>query len=658
MTRHIVLGNGSLLVNIDKWLQVRDIYYPHVGQENHLLGHAHKLGVFADGRLSWVNEDSWHLSLGYLPNTLVSDCTAKNSSMHVELRIHDCVECVKNIMLRKVEVKNTALHNREVLVFSHHDFHLYGDGIGDTAGFDPMRRAVFHYKRNRYFLINALHEHSIMKQQEFGDLYEYSIGTADHDTIGDAKDGRLEQRPIAQGSVDSIISVKLHLAPGERKTFYYWICCGKNYMDVHKLNDELMHLNPEQFFRDTKACWEGFLNTHKLNGDGLKESIVELYKRSLLVMRTQIDNNGAIVAANDSDNTEYNKDTYSYVWPRDGALVAIALQKAGYVELTREFYMFCRDVLSEHGCFLHKYNPDKSLGSSWHPWVHDNLPSLPIQEDETALVIHALWHFYETTQDRQFVEQLYIPLIKKAAEFMVSFRDERTGLPGECYDLWEERFGIFTFTCSAVFRGLRSAAKFAALFNDPDAKKYEKAAEEIHEAMHEFLYDKKAKRFLRRVYYEHGQLKKDDTIDSTLLFIALFNCCDVDEKEVEATVEFVKQKLWVPSEVGGIARYEGDHYHRPKHGVRSIPGNPWFICTIWLGKYYVNAAKTLEELEKAVEIMEWVLKRALPTGILPEQLHPVTGEPLSVSPLTWSHAEFVELVLDYLAKRSALAKSI
>ena len=31
MTRHIVLGNGSLLVNIDNHLQVRDLYFPHVG---------------------------------------------------------------------------------------------------------------------------------------------------------------------------------------------------------------------------------------------------------------------------------------------------------------------------------------------------------------------------------------------------------------------------------------------------------------------------------------------------------------------------------------------------------------------------------------------------------------------------------------------------
>ena len=32
----------------------------------------------------------------------------------------------------------------------------------------------------------------------------------------------------------------------------------------------------------------------------------------------------------------------------------------------------------------------------------------------------------------------------------------------------------------------------------------------------------------------------------------------------------------------------------------------------------------------------------------PEQLHPHTGEPLSVSPLTWSHAAFITTTLRYL----------
>lgn len=34
--------------------------------------------------------------------------------------------------------------------------------------------------------------------------------------------------------------------------------------------------------------------------------------------------------------------------------------------------------------------------------------------------------------------------------------------------------------------------------------------------------------------------------------------------------------------------------------------------------------------------------------------HPYTGEPLSVAPLTWSHATFCQVVLSYLAKWESL----
>ena len=44
--------------------------------------------------------------------------------------------------------------------------------------------------------------------------------------------------------------------------------------------------------------------------------------------------------------------------------------------------------------------------------------------------------------------------------------------------------------------------------------------------------------------------------------------------------------------------------------------------------------------------------RALPSGTMAEQLHPYSGEPLSVSPLTWSHAEYVRTVREYIDRHS------
>jgi hypothetical protein len=52
-------------------------------------------------------------------------------------------------------------------------------------------------------------------------------------------------------------------------------------------------------------------------------------------------------------------------------------------------------------------------------------------------------------------------------------------------------------------------------------------------------------------------------------------------------------------------------------------------------------AQEEKDLEEPLQILQWVADHVLPSGILAEQVHPITGKPLSVSPLTWSHATFV-----------------
>jgi GH15 family glucan-1,4-alpha-glucosidase len=49
-----------------------------------------------------------------------------------------------------------------------------------------------------------------------------------------------------------------------------------------------------------------------------------------------------------------------------------------------------------------------------------------------------------------------------------------------------------------------------------------------------------------------------------------------------------------------------------------------------------------------------VLKYAQESGVLSEQLNPYTGEQLSASPLTWSHAEYVETIIELLKKKKEL----
>jgi GH15 family glucan-1,4-alpha-glucosidase len=116
----------------------------------------------------------------------------------------------------------------------------------------------------------------------------------------------------------------------------------------------------------------------------------------------------------------------------------------------------------------------------------------------------------------------------------------------------------------------------------------------------------------------------------------------------------VYDRLWCKTEVGGIARYENDWYYQVSQDIANVPGNPWFICTMWYGQWLVSQARTLVDLTPAKDILDWVAGAALPSGVLSEQLDPYSKVQLSVSPLTWSHATVVSLVHEYVRKRAAL----
>jgi GH15 family glucan-1,4-alpha-glucosidase len=651
MPKDLPVSNGNLLFNFDSDYQIRDVYFPFIGQENHSKGDPFRFGVWVDGRCSWMGPE-WEKDLRYHDNSLVTDVLLKNKSLGLELRCHDVVDVDMDVYIKKIEVKNLQDNERQVRLFFCHDFHLYGYDIGDTAYFDPRPRSIIHYKANRYFLINCC------KSGKYG-VNHYACG--DKEVPGregvwkDAEDGELSGNQISWGSADSAIGIWLHVPPGGKATTHYWIAAGTHYDEVAQLNRDVIDKTPDELIKRTSDYWKAWVTKEDRSFGDLPESIIDIYTRSLLVLRTQIDNRGAITAANDSDIVRFAGDTYSYMWGRDGAFVAAALAKAGYTHVCMKFYEFCARVLTEEGYLYQHYNPDGSLASNWHPWIVDGKAVLPIQEDSTALILWSLWIHYESSKDIEFIRPLYDTLIKKSADFMVNNRDPKTKLPIPCYDLWEERYGVHTYTVASVIAGLRAAGNFARLFQDASlADKYDKTAEEIKGGLTKHLYHKRLKRYARSGYRKGKGYELDEVIDVSLSALVILEVLPPKDPRMVETMEAIHQQLWLKTPVEGCARYQNDVYHRPDDSPEGIPGNPWFISTLWLAEYYIARAENLKELREAISYFQWCAKNALPSGVLAEQVHPVDSSPLSVSPLTWSHSSFVWAVLQYTDKYNAL----
>jgi GH15 family glucan-1,4-alpha-glucosidase len=643
MPRVTVVGNDHIAIAFDGKMNIRDFFYPRVGLENHIIGHFIRMGVWVDGEFRW-SDDGWDAETLYMPETLVSRTLAKHAELEIQLETNDGVHHSQDIFLRKVIVRNLSASHRKFRLFFSHDLHLYGDSVGDTVMYEPTLDSIIHYKRNRYFLVGGGTSKKGLHQFSTG----YKEQPGREGTWKDAEDGILEGNPIAQGSVDSAISIELDLLPNSSGLVYCWIVCARSLKQGADLVFKLKRIGPEQLLLETENYWAAWINKKDKRLSNLPRNILRAYQNSLLIMRTHADSQGGIIASCDSDILQFNRDTYSYVWMRDGSIASMAFDLAGFPEVTRGFFQFCDKVITEDGFFHHKYSPDGSVGSSW--LAASGFQGLPIEEDETALVLYALWKHFQKFRDIEFIESVYPNLVLRTTDFLLKFIDPKTSLPRPSFDLWEEKYGVFTWTAGTVYAGLRAAAKFARVFYDRERHDILcQASRNLKEAMYKNLYDIEQQRFINAIYPD-GSI--DTKVDSSTSAAFIYGGFDASGKEVEETMNSIFDKLWIGKGVGGLARYENDDYQRVS---KDVTGNPWFISTLWLARWHIAKARSMLQLKEGMELLSWAASNSLPSGVMAEQIHPFTGKPISVSPLVWSHAEFVITVCEYLEKQQEIS---
>ncbi len=329
--RDISVGNGTLSVNFDDKYQIRDVFFPHVGQENHTVGFPFRFGVWVDGEFSWTFDHDWKRELRYLPETLVTNTKLTNERIGIEIIFNDTVASHENVFIRRVIVNSLREHPADVRIFHHQDFRIYENNVGDTAFYDPEAHSIIHYKKHRFFLIGTY--------PRFDSFATGRKGFGNQEgTWRDAEDGELHGGTITEGSVDSTIGVDLRIEPDDSTEFFYWIAAGINYDDVHELNRMILERGPGAYIDYTENYWRVWVNRRDIDLNYLPQNIIDLYKRSLLIIRTQTDHLGAIIASNDSDVTARATDHYAYLWTRDGAFIANAARSRGILALNTKVF--------------------------------------------------------------------------------------------------------------------------------------------------------------------------------------------------------------------------------------------------------------------------------------------------------------------------------
>ena len=101
MPRDIPVGNGKLLLCFDREYRLRELCFPHVGQENHMHGKVCRLGVWTEEQFSWVGPD-WRKELRYAPDTIVTEVRLHQPDLEISLVCRDAVDFHEDIYLKEI----------------------------------------------------------------------------------------------------------------------------------------------------------------------------------------------------------------------------------------------------------------------------------------------------------------------------------------------------------------------------------------------------------------------------------------------------------------------------------------------------------------------------------------------------------------------------
>lgn len=259
------------------------------------------------GEFSWFDTQEWEKELSYKKDTLTAAINAQNKALQLQLQTENTVHYKHNIYLKKITVTNNAKTEKEIKLFFHHMFKIAGSSIGNTVYYNPMLKAIIFFKGKRYFLVNGMR----YEGDERHGISSYTTGVFNNQgklgTYVDAEDGKLDNNPIEHGSVDATISFEFTVKPGESHSVYTWICAGTKNTTITKQNEYVLKYGAKTLMEKTEKHWIKWVNKTKFKFPGLSDHLVDLFKRSLLLVTTHVDKRGAFIASGDSETLHLKK---------------------------------------------------------------------------------------------------------------------------------------------------------------------------------------------------------------------------------------------------------------------------------------------------------------------------------------------------------------
>ncbi|WP_026174414.1 glycoside hydrolase family 15 protein [Effusibacillus pohliae] len=626
-----IIGNGRILAALTKNGELVRAFWPTIDYAQHV--NRFWAGIRVNGSpIAWLSGDRFTHEHGYLPDTNIVRTVARTRDFPVEVETTDYVVPDEDVIVRHYRVTNTGGDTIETDLVCVSDFQMEESPLYQSVLYDEQAQAIAHYRRSCWAMVGG-------QTAPFG----FQVGNVE----AHLDERRFEGGAVTLGSDAAQVWTSV-IPAGGHAVFTIYIAFGKNRREAGERLARVRQAAHWQLLARTERHAAEFLARGRqvVTGD---ERLDALYRRSLLVFSLMADAvYGGLIAAPEFDPFYTRCGGYGYCWGRDAGYITVAIDKAGYPDIGRRFYRWAMRAQEADGSWDHRHYMNGDLAPSWG-----------YQADEPASILWGMWQHFRITQDEAFLRECW-PSMRRGADHLLATIDPDTGCPRASIDLWEERFGQHTYSSAAVAAALLAAAEAARQLGEAElAEQYGAAGERIrgvvetlynpekqswyrgirlHISRQEFERRKAAGEPVRMIVDRHGYTRYvadfDPVVDASLLGLSYpFELFDAHHPLVVQTAEAVRRYCTQP-EVGGIRRYENDHY---------AGGNPWVLCTLWSAL----EANRRGEADKVREALEWVLANQTATGLLPEQVDKEKGGPAWVVPLTWSHAMYVLTILEH-----------
>ncbi|MBA2852503.1 oligosaccharide amylase [Methanococcus maripaludis] len=606
-----IIGNGNILAKIDDSGSIEYMFYPSLGYEKHIFDAS--FAIYNHG-LRWAWDNGWEINQSYVKDTNILRTTYECNEFLMESR--DYIPISHNIIIKQISISNKTDETQDLKLFFYENLRMGEIPRENTVQFMKDPRMIMKY--------DGMYTMCIGSDKKI-DSYQCGVRSSDKSALIDISNGILKEYSTSSGLItDSAISWDLKLLPGQKQSVSVYIIMNEYKGDQYKLMETMDSIkvvidNHEDFYQLTNSYWKNLLETtiSKLSANELNRVSMceDLCKRSLLTLLLLCDRGGGIMAS-----PSLYPD-YRHVWCRDGGYIAVALSLCGQSSIVEKYFEWCRKTQNEDGSWVQSY-------------YINGIPRLTaMQIDQVGTTIWAALIHYRKSDNEKFLRKNWA-MLKKAADYLSNVS---TGLYPS-YDLWEEKYGVFTYTLGSMYGGLKSAVEIAKILEENEGliEKWQNSLKFLKEEVVEKIYLNDKNRFSKALH------PKDETVDSSILGITVpFNLVNADDPRMVATADQIDSAF--NYKVGGIGRYPKDVY---------FGGNPWIINTLWLYMYYelliydLSKNKSIKKeilnnyREKSSTLFDWVCKYNF-SGLMPEQIHKDLGVPISAMPLGWSHAMFI-----------------